>query len=257
MFDRFRHRSYELERLDTGEYTAAEYEEMLIELQRVNRWLGDARALRHCLLREVTDLDSASVLDVGAGSGELLRLVAGTVPATNTARLVGLELNRRSARAIHECSAQFPSIAAVQGSAFELPFGDGAFDFTFCSLFAHHFGENDLKTILREMRRVTRDRVFVIDLHRHPIAYYFYITVARLFLHNSLVRADGALSILRSFKPRELLRLAKEANLTNVSVARHFPYRLVLEFSGATVERSAGETNQAQPADLMSRGRAA
>jgi hypothetical protein len=41
MFDQFRERSLELEHLDKGDYTAEEYEGCIVELQRVNRWLGD------------------------------------------------------------------------------------------------------------------------------------------------------------------------------------------------------------------------
>jgi hypothetical protein len=51
MFAQFRQRSLELERLDTGDYTAEEYEGCIVELQRVNRWLGDASAVRESLLR--------------------------------------------------------------------------------------------------------------------------------------------------------------------------------------------------------------
>ena len=81
---------------------------------------------------------------------------------------------------------------------------------------------------LREFARVARRRIFVIDLHRHPVAYYFYTTIGRLFLHNHLIREDGALSILRSFRPVELQRLAEQAGLKRIEVRRHFPYRLVL-----------------------------
>jgi hypothetical protein len=49
-----------------------------------------------------------------------------------------------------------------------------------------------------------------------------------LFLHNRLIREDGALSILRSFTPEEMLDLARRAGLDNARVERHFPYRVVL-----------------------------
>ena len=70
MFSRFRQRSYELEHLDIGDYTPAEYEGCIVELQRVNRWLGDESALRDSLLKEIERdrLRSFSVLDVGAGN---------------------------------------------------------------------------------------------------------------------------------------------------------------------------------------------
>jgi SAM-dependent methyltransferase len=236
MFDRFKQRSYELEHLDKGDYTAEEYEGCIVELQLVNRWLGDARALRRTLLREIerTRLRSFSVLDVGAGSGELLRVIAAWARAgSRNARLCGVELNARSAQAIIEQSREFPEITGIRGDAFYLPFADAAFDYAICSLFTHHFTDDQVVPVLRELERVARRRIFVIDLHRHPVAYFFYTTVGRLFLHNRLLREDGALSILRSFKPNELAKLGEIADLKNVDVHRHFPYRLVLTASPA------------------------
>src|ERR671916_26171 len=99
MFERFRERSQELEHLDKGDYTPEEYEGCLRELRRVNRWLGDSRALRRSVLPGLgrDSLREFSLLDVGAGSGELLREVALWSRASGRrARLVGLELNGRA-----------------------------------------------------------------------------------------------------------------------------------------------------------------
>jgi SAM-dependent methyltransferase len=242
MFERFRERSDELEHLDLGDYTPEEYEGCMVELRRVNRWLGDARALSRSVLPEIErdlspeteagDAREFSLLDVGAGTGELLREVARWAHERKIrARLVGLELNERSALGILEESRGFAEIVAVRGDALRLPFDDAAFDYAMCSLFTHHFRDDGAVSVLREMSRVARRRVYVIDLHRHPVAYYFYTTVARLFLHNRLIREDGALSILRGFVPCELLRLAERAGLARAKVERRFPYRLVLSAS--------------------------
>jgi ubiquinone/menaquinone biosynthesis C-methylase UbiE len=231
MFNQFRQRSLELEHLDKGDYTAEEYEGCIVELQRINRWLGDASALRDSLLAEIEKLNlrDFSVLDVGAGSGELLRVVADWArKGDRKVRLTGVELNARSAKAIAARAATFPEMAAVRGDAFQLPFSDNQFDYALCSLFTHHFRNTDVVGILRELRRVSTRGIFVIDLHRHPLAYFFYTTIGRLFLHNRLIREDGALSILRSFTPEELLDLARSAGLDDPKVERHFPYRLVL-----------------------------
>lgn len=239
MFHRFRKRSYELEHLDKGDYTPEEYEGCMVELRRINRWLGDARALRRSLLAgiEREGLKSFSILDVGAGSGELLRVIAGWVRETEReAVLVGLELNARSAKATLEESRQFDSISSVRGDALRLPFADNRFDYAICSLFTHHFKDEQVVAILNELARVARRRIFVIDLHRHPLAYYFYTTVGHLFLHNRLIREDGALSILRGFRPRELERLASQSHLANINVERRFPFRLVLSGNKNGVE---------------------
>ncbi len=231
MFRKFRHRSHRLEHIDTGNYSPEEYEGCIAELQLVNEWLGDATALRKTLLREIeeTRLQSVSMLDVGAGSGELLRVAVNWARETGRrVKATGLELNERSAYSIKEESVRFAEIESVRGNALALPFRDGAFDYVISSLFTHHFSNDDVVAVLREMDRVAARGIYVIDLHRHPVAYFFYTTVGKLFLHNRLLREDGALSILRSFKPAELRELAQDAGLKNVMVRRHFPYRLVL-----------------------------
>jgi ubiquinone/menaquinone biosynthesis C-methylase UbiE len=144
---------------------------------------------------------------------------------------VGLELNGRAARAVLEESRGFWEVEAVRGDALRLPFADGAFDYAMCSLFTHHFRDDACVRVLGEMARVARRRVYCIDLHRHPVAYYFYTTAGRLLLHSRLVREDGALSILRAFRPDELRRLGERAGLKDVKVERRFPYRLVLSGS--------------------------
>jgi len=236
MFDKFRQRSYRLENIDIGSYTAEEYEGCIAELQLVNDWMGDARTLAHTLFKDLSrnTATSFSILDVGAGSGHLLRATANwTRSAGKRLWCVGLELNERSAQAIIEESRGYEEIKSIRGDALRLPFADRSFDYVISSLFTHHLGDSQIIEVLREMRRVCARRIFVIDLNRHPVAYLLYTTVGKLMLHNRLLREDGALSILRSFKPDELLALAHAAGLEDISVTRHFPFRLVLSAAGA------------------------
>jgi ubiquinone/menaquinone biosynthesis C-methylase UbiE len=144
-----------------------------------------------------------------------------------------LELNERSAQSILEESRDFNEIKAVRADALRMPFADDAFDYVVCSLFTHHFRDEAVVAVLGEMSRVARRRVYVIDIHRHALAYFLYTTAGRLVLHNPLVREDGALSILRGFLPEELRRLAERAGLAGAKVERRFPYRLVLSGSKA------------------------
>ena len=227
----FQKRSEKLERIDTGDYTPEEYDCFLREIRLVNRFAGDNRALKNTLLRTIKNenLHEFSVLDVGAGSGELLRVIARFARKSNReAALCGLELNSRSARSILEESENFPEIRTVRGDALLLPFADQSFDYAICSLFTHHFTDENVVRILEEMNRVARRGVFVIDLHRHRAAYFLYKAFCAAFSISPLVREDGLLSILRSFKPEELAEFAGKSNFASFSVTRVFPFRLVL-----------------------------
>src|SRR5690349_5900831 len=246
MLDKFRQRSHRLEHIDTGNYTADEYEDCIGELQLVNRFMGDAHTLKATLLREVEAqrLTEFSVLDIGAGSGELLRVAATWARQTHRElRAVGLDLNPRMTESIVEETERFDEISSVRGDALQLPFADAAFDYVICSLFTHHLLDEQIVQVLREMSRVAKRRIFVIDLHRHPVAYFLYTTLGKIVLHSRLVRHDGALSILRCFKSYELLELAERAGLQDFCVHRYFPYRLVLS-AAATVSHEKAQNAQ-------------
>lgn len=222
MLARFKHRSRELERLDTGDYTPAEYAKWQRELRYINRFFGEARALRNSLYRAIRNAGEmeVSVLDVGAGSGELLRHLRRW--NGNDIFLAGAEINAEAARTMLA-----DGIKAVHSDALLLPFADESFDYVFCSLFLHHLDDDAAVKLLQEMSRVARKHIFVLDLHRHPIAYWLF-KVAGYFLLQKFTRDDGSLSVLRGFKPAELQGLAERAGLTDIDVRRSASFRLIL-----------------------------
>lgn len=230
----FAKRSQKLERIDTGDYTPAEYERFLDEIGYINRRLGDNAAVQNTLLAEIErlDLKEFSVLDVGAGSGELLRFIAQFARRTGRkATLAGVDINARSISAMERESVGLDEIHPIIGDAMLLPFDDNSFDYSISSLFTHHLIDTQVVAVFGEMNRVSRRGIFSIDLHRHPMAYVLYKLFCISHGISPMVRHDGSLSILRSFKPDELLELATKANLQNASVENHSPYRLVLQTS--------------------------
>ena len=227
MFSRFQSRSTKLERLETGDYTAEEYARWHSEMRYIHRAFGEVRAIRGTLLREIAAGGSGrvSILDVGAGSGELLRAIGNDLKG-RAVHLAGAELDADAARAIGG-GDQGSRIDAVRCDALNMPFAEGGFDYVICTLFMHHLTDSDAVRLLAEMSRVAKKRIFVVDLHRHWVAYYFYSAAARVLLQR-FTREDGALSILRSFTPEELRTLAERAGLSEISVRRSAAYRLVL-----------------------------
>ena len=228
MFDK---RATEPERIDIGDYTPEEYQTFLREIAFINRHFGDGRALKKTLLHEIeeNDLRELSVLDVGCGSGELLRMIAEFARETGRkASLTGVDLNSISSTTTQNESREFSEIVSVQGDALALPFTDKSFDFAISSLFFHHLTDEQIVVALREMSRVARRGIVVIDLHRDPVAYVGYKILCAVFRISPLVRHDGSLSIKKGFRTEELKRLGVSAGLDE-SVAEHVtPGRVVL-----------------------------
>jgi ubiquinone/menaquinone biosynthesis C-methylase UbiE len=230
----FETRSNEPERIDTGDYTEEEYKTFLREIRFINRWIGDRWALRKSLLRKIAELDlkDFSVLDVGAGSGEILKEIAlFACHRKSRALLIGLDLNELSAQSIANERKTIAEINSVRGDALHLPFIDDAFDFAICSLFTHHFTDEGVVEVLAEMRRVARRAVFIIDLHREVGAYRLYRLFCAVFRISKLVRDDGLLSIKKGFQPEELAKLTERAGFTNVSAQTVVPARVVISAS--------------------------
>ncbi len=223
MFERFKHRSLTLERLDTGDYTSKEYVRWQREMKFIHRVFGETRALKRTLFRDLMASRSKhfSALDVGAGSGGLI-IELRKWTKNYTSFLVGAELNTVAVETLKQ-----NDLDAVRCDALRMPFADNSFDYVFCSLFLHHLGDSAAGQLLSEMSRVAAKRIYVIDLNRHPVAYYFYKLLGSLFLQRFTIE-DGSLSILRSFNPEELKDLAEKAGLAEIAVEHSQVNRLIL-----------------------------
>ncbi len=227
----FKTRATKPERIDVGDHTEAEYERFLKEIRFINERLGDRSALEATLLAdiELRDLTSFSVLDVGAGSGALLSVIAEFAHRTRrTAKLVGLDLNELSIREIAAEAKAHEAIFPIRGDALSLPFADSSFDYAICSLFTHHLSDRQVEFVLRQMARVARCGILVIDLERNIKAWLLYQLFCAAYRISPLVRQDGSLSIRKGFRVDELREFGKAAGLLNLTVDEHAPYRVVL-----------------------------
>ena len=227
MFERFKQRSYELERLDTGDYTPEEYARWEREMPWIHGFWGEARALEDSLKGHAKGIAGSriSVLDIGAGSGGILKIVRRML-AERPILAVGLELSDAALATLHNESGS-TGIQPVKADATRLPFADGAFDYVICTLLMHHLSDDDAIGLVSEMNRVASRNFYVVDLHRHPVGYYLYRLLSPVFLQK-FTQEDGALSILRSFTPSEMLDIAGKAGVQNAAVRHSRANRLIL-----------------------------
>jgi 2-polyprenyl-3-methyl-5-hydroxy-6-metoxy-1,4-benzoquinol methylase len=208
------------EHLESAEPTAAE--KNLRDIARINRLFGGHRTVLNLLRQFVEPADVFSILDVGAASGDVGKCI---VKRYGNAKVTSLDRV-----CLHLKKADPPKVA---GDAFALPFADGSFDFVMCSLFLHHFSDNEVIDLLREMRRLTRRALIVLDLERHPLAYCFLPLTRMLFDWSDLTVHDGRVSVEAAFKREELASLGLTLAPAWLTTRRHLPwFRLSLVMPG-------------------------
>ena len=200
----------------------------LEDLRLVNLHWGGSRALERHVRSRVDALGDRPIriLDVGAGSGDVAsRLQRDLRVARCNATVVALDLQWRHLRAGRLMS--HPPPAAVTADAFRLPFDSGAFDFAVSTLFFHHFSPEENRELLREMVRVARHGVALLDLRRHRLPALFVSLAGRLLFQSPISVADGVASVRQAYTPEEALQIAQTARV--VSRARRiFPFRWLL-----------------------------
>jgi len=224
-------RIYEEELLDAGAGTDDDVVDNLLDLRRVNRFLGGSRILVHALSSIVMRerMRRMSLLDVGTGSADIPGEVARWCDRRAVEHfLTALDISERNLRLAREQLGISPGVELVRADSLALPFADSSFDFVTASLFLHHFRDEDAVRLLAELARVARRAVIVNDLARNLIPYYFARLTGPLLAKSFLTRNDGPVSVLRGFTAAELKDLARRAGLERFSVRRLFPYRLLL-----------------------------
>ncbi len=213
------------ELLDT--LPAAEAGGSLSDLVRINRDWGGHSTLRRLLRETVPDQQAFSVLDVGAASGDMGACIRRWYPLANVTSLDYVES--------HLARAGGPKVIA---DAFQLPFTSGSFDYVFCSLFLHHFENEQIVNLLRQFGAVARRAVLAIDLERHPLPYYFIAWSRPILRWDPVTVHDGAISVEAAFRTEELVDLARQAGLENVRAQAFRPAFRIAMTAESSGERS-------------------
>jgi 2-polyprenyl-3-methyl-5-hydroxy-6-metoxy-1,4-benzoquinol methylase len=218
-------RADQAELMDADDLDPAIYAALIADLARVNT-ITLARPPTLAWLAQATrGVDSFSLVDVGFGHGDMLRAIAQWAQRHGkTARLVGVDLNPRSAPVAHAATDPALGIDYRTGDAAALDFRP---DFIVSSLVAHHMGNAELIGFLRWMEATAARGWFINDLHRHRLAWAGFRLLATVLCWHPIVRHDGALSVRRAFVRADWERLLTAANLAQppVAVNWHLPFR--------------------------------
>jgi len=208
------------ELLDTDSGTPAEIAASLADLRRINRWFGGASALCNLIehIATLTGLREMSLLDVGAGSGDIAEAARARL-AKNGVTLSATLLDRSST---HFANGNAPRVA---GNALRLPFRDSSFDIVACSTFAHHLEPEEMVSFAKEALRVARVAFVINDLRRHA-AHLALIYAGFPLFRSRLTRHDGPASVRRAYTVTELEELLSQSEAESIQLSHHYLFRL-------------------------------
>ncbi len=228
MFVNTTHRSTEDEIMDNLLMEGEMLRKALDQLALINKRLGGNQVTvggLKSLLKNESKNDVISIIDLGCGSGDMLRVVADFGRKNNFIfKLTGIDANDYTVNYARKLSAKYPEISYIKMNVLTDEFSGIAFDVAITTLFLHHFTDQEIEELLIPIVKKVRIGIVVNDLHRSRTAYYLFKAIS-LFIKNKMVKTDGAISVLRGFKKNELINISKKLNNTVSSIRWKWAFR--------------------------------
>lgn len=198
------------------------------DIARANALFGGTRAVIARVMSVMHRLpQSPVVIDVGAGSGDILEAVCDTLRASGrTPRAVAVDTAVSLAPQVRRRGGEF-----ICGSIFALPLPNASADLVLAAQIVHHFSTDALASVFAELNRVARHAVIVSDLRRSWVAAAgLWMSSFPLGFH-PVSRHDGVVSVLRGFVPNELRDAIIEATGRPPTVTSHAGWRVTADWT--------------------------
>lgn len=228
MFVRTTYRSTEAEIMDNLSMEGEMLRKTLDQIAAINKWLGGNKATiqgLHTLLRSAPAGSTISIIDLGCGSGDMLRAVAEYGRKNNYIfKLTGIDANEFTVNYARKLSANYPEIRYLKMDVLADAFPEPAYDIALATLFLHHFKNEEIEGMLGSLAEKASTGIVINDLHRSSTAWYLFRFIS-IFISNPMVRKDGAISVLRGFKKKELVNMSKKIKDTTSSIHWKWAFR--------------------------------
>ncbi|GMQ25690.1 class I SAM-dependent methyltransferase [Algoriphagus sp. oki45] len=225
---RFAQRSTQKELMDDLDCSGPVLEQTLRELKTINRWLGGNHVTTDGLetLIQAFPQSSYSIADLGCGGGDMIRIMNEWAKKRQIkADFTGIDANRNIIELAKVRQKGIGSFRWEVCNVFDPEFSADKVDFATCTLFTHHFADQELVELLIAVRKKAKLGCVINDLHRHPLAYYSIRVLTRLFSKSPMVRHDASLSVLRSFTKKDWQIILKKAGIENYQIRWFWAFR--------------------------------
>jgi SAM-dependent methyltransferase len=220
-------RRREPEWMDQPGVNSRELARSLVDLQRVNRWMGGTRVALLAILPllRAAGARPIRVLDVATGSADIpLALARWARNRGIVLEAVATDLHEGTLAVARAHAAKEPAVRVERADALSLPYAAGEFDIAMCHTALHHFDPPQATAVLRELGRVAA-AVVVSDLVRSWTGLLGAHLLARtLWRGHPVTQHDGPSSFRAAYTPGELRTMAEHAFLREIRVRRHFQH---------------------------------
>ena len=211
----------EPELMDRPQPVSQELSVDLDNLVRINRNFGSHRLIRRFLRRWWRPGSSYRVLDLCTASGDIPRLMVAWARRHDIRlQIDAVDYQASTLEIARRWSENYPEIEFREGDAREISGEPGSYDFVFCSLALHHFGEGDAVRVLRRCRELARRAVLVADLERGPLAAAGVWLMTAVLYREPMTKYDARVSVRRAFSFQEFSELARQAGWQGFEHAR-------------------------------------
>lgn len=231
----FKYRSSQKEIMDDLQISS-EIGQTLKELDVINRRLGGNKVTINALekiYRRENFPQQITIADLGCGGGDILITIAKWAQKKGIkAELYGIDANPNIIEFAKDHSKNYPEISYKVVNIFSKAFQTQKYDIITCSLFTHHFTNNELVQLFSQVKQ--QCKYFIVnDLHRHPFAFYSIKFLTQLFSKSVMVRNDAPISVLRGFIRKELEDILKASDIKKYQINWMWAFRwqLVAQFS--------------------------
>lgn len=195
----------------------------------INRLLGGNKLTLQGvrkLLRNASKSEVITIVDVGCGNGDMLRVLANYGKRHGfLLDLIGVDANQFTIHHAESLSKDYPNISYRCENIFDEDFAHLNYDIVLCTLTLHHFTDPEILQLMELFKANAKIGIVINDLHRHSLAYRSFQAICALFGLNDMSREDGLVSILRGFKKEELLEYSRKLNLKKYSIRWKWAFR--------------------------------
>ncbi len=202
-----------------------EIDPVLRELEVINKLLGGFSVFYNAF-SQIKLSNGDCISDWGCGGGDSLKVLHKYFSKRQLKlNFIGIDATPAAIAFANRAHEEIGNIQFRKADVLQEEFKPGEFDVVISSLFTHHFDNDEWVNLIERMIFSAKKAVVINDLHRHWLAYHSIGVLTRLFSKSPMVQHDSKLSVLRSFRKKELEALLQRANVKNYRIKWMWAFR--------------------------------